>query len=86
MKKRKTTTTGIIMLGFLVGALLGALLLTLPISARPGQSIGFLDALFVSTSGICVTVVGRIPVTPSSGIRLIQFRSPSGSPSLVSNP
>ncbi|MCI9220778.1 MAG: potassium transporter, partial [Lachnospiraceae bacterium] len=40
MKKRKTTTTGIIMLGFLLGALLGALLLMLPVSTRPGQSIG----------------------------------------------
>ena len=62
MKKRKTTTTGIIMLGFLIGALLGALLLTLPISARPGQSIGFLDALFVSTSGICVTGLSTVNI------------------------
>ena len=61
MKKRKTTT-GIIMLGFLVGALLGALLLTLPISARPGQSIGFLDALFVSTSSICVTGLSTVNI------------------------
>ncbi len=62
MKKRKTTTTGIIMLGFLIGALLGALLLTLPISARPGQSIGFLDALFVSTSSICVTGLSTVNI------------------------
>lgn len=61
MKKRKTTT-GIIMLGFLIGALLGALLLTLPISARPGQSIGFLDALFVSTSSICVTGLSTVNI------------------------
>ncbi len=62
MKKRKTTTTGIIMLGFLIGALLGALLLMLPISARPGQSIGFLDALFVSTSSICVTGLSTVNI------------------------
>lgn len=62
MKKRKTATTGIIMLGFLIGALLGALLLTLPISARPGQSIGFLDALFVSTSSICVTGLSTVNI------------------------
>ncbi len=62
MKKRKTTTTGIIMLGFLIGALLGALLLTLPISSRPGQSIGFLDALFVSTSSICVTGLSTVNI------------------------
>lgn len=50
------------MLGFLIGALLGALLLTLPISARPGQSIGFLDALFVSTSSICVTGLSTVNI------------------------
>ena len=62
MKKRKTTTTGIIMLGFLLGALLGAVLLTLPVSTRPGQSISFLDALFVSTSGICVTGLSTVNI------------------------
>ena len=62
MKKRNTTTTGIIMLGFLLGALLGALLLMLPVSTRPGQSIGFLDALFVSTSGICVTGLSTVNI------------------------
>lgn len=62
MKKRKTTTTGIIMRGFLVGALLGSLLLMLPISVRPGQSIGFLDSLFVSTSSICVTGLSTVNI------------------------
>ena len=50
------------MLGFLLGALLGALLLMLPVSTRPGQSIGFLDALFVSTSGICVTGLSTVNI------------------------
>ena len=50
------------MLGFLLGALLGAVLLTLPVSTRPGQSIGFLDALFVSTSGICVTGLSTVNI------------------------
>lgn len=50
------------MLGFLIGALLGALLLMLPVSTRPGQSIGFLDSLFVSTSGICVTGLSTVNI------------------------
>lgn len=50
------------MLGFLLGALLGAVLLTLPVSTRPGQSISFLDALFVSTSGICVTGLSTVNI------------------------
>ena len=50
------------MLGFLVGALLGALLLMLPISTRPGQSIGFLDSLFVATSSICVTGLSTVNI------------------------
>ncbi len=50
------------MLGFLMGALLGTLLLMLPISTRPGQAIGFLDSLFVSTSSICVTGLSTINI------------------------
>lgn len=50
------------MLGFLMGALLGTLLLMLPISTRPGQAIGFLDSLFVSTSSICVTGLSTVNI------------------------
>ena len=50
------------MRGFLIGALLGAVLLMLPISVRPGQSIGFLDSLFVSTSSICVTGLSTVNI------------------------
>lgn len=50
------------MLGFLIGALSGALLLMLPISTKPGQSIGFLDSLFVSTSSICVTGLSTVNI------------------------
>jgi len=34
---------------------LGAILLTLPISTKDGRGIGFVDALFTSTSAMCVT-------------------------------
>ncbi len=62
MKKEKIrfTTTRIIMLGFLLGLLLGAVLLTLPIASVDGKSAGFLDALFVSTSAICVTGLSTV--------------------------
>lgn len=35
--------------------LLGTLLLLLPISVKPGMEVGFVDALFTSTSAVCVT-------------------------------
>ena len=45
----------IIILGFLALILLGSILLSLPIATRTGQPIGYLDALFTSTSAVCVT-------------------------------
>jgi trk system potassium uptake protein TrkH len=44
----------ILALGFAILILLGAILLTLPISAQEGR-LPFLDALFTSTSAVCVT-------------------------------
>jgi trk system potassium uptake protein TrkH len=41
-------------LGFAVILLVGAALLQLPAAAADGHSIGFLNAMFTSTSGICV--------------------------------
>ena len=45
----------IMVIGFAAVILLGALLLNLPIATQDGQSIGFLNALFTSTSAVCVT-------------------------------
>ena len=56
----KMTTTRIIVLGFLIGILLGGFLLWLPVSSKAGQSISFVDALFVATTSLCVT--GLTPV------------------------
>ncbi|MDQ0339714.1 trk system potassium uptake protein TrkH [Caldalkalibacillus uzonensis] len=42
-------------LGFAVVIFIGAVLLVLPISSATSQSIGWLDALFTSTSAVCVT-------------------------------
>ena len=46
--------------GFLGMILVGALLLYLPVSHQEGQDMSFLDSLFLSTSGVCVT--GLTPV------------------------
>ena len=45
----------IIALGFVLIILLGATLLSLPISNKDGRFLGFIDALFTATSATCVT-------------------------------
>ena len=45
----------IILLGFAAIILVGAFLLCLPISNRAGEWIPFIDALFTSTTSVCVT-------------------------------
>lgn len=45
----------IIVLGFLMVILLGTILLMLPISINEGENVSFIDALFTSTSAVCVT-------------------------------
>lgn len=57
MYKRKTQfkTAQIVALGFAAIILLGAGLLSLPIAWAPGHQIRFIDALFTSTTSICVT-------------------------------
>ena len=51
----KMQPTQIMVLGFATIIIVGALLLNLPIATQSGESIGFLDALFTSTSAVCVT-------------------------------
>lgn len=46
--------------GFLLTILCGAIMLFLPVSHKDGVELSFLDALFVSTSAVCVT--GLSPV------------------------
>ncbi|KZS45309.1 Trk family potassium uptake protein [Paenibacillus glucanolyticus] len=45
----------ILVLGFAAIIFIGAALLMLPISSRTGEPLGFIDALFTSTSATCVT-------------------------------
>lgn len=53
--KKRLSPFQSILLGFMLVNLVGALLLMLPISAQSGQTTPFLDALFTSTSAVCVT-------------------------------
>jgi trk system potassium uptake protein TrkH len=50
----------VVLLSFGGWILLGALVLMLPVSANPGRSIAFIDALFMSTSATCVTGLASI--------------------------
>lgn len=54
-KKIKVSPMQMIAISFAVIILLGAILLTLPIAAQDGQSVGFRGALFTATSATCVT-------------------------------
>lgn len=61
MKKQRRLPVEInLALGFLVMILAGAVLLYLPVSHQEGKSLPFIDALFLATSGVCVT--GLTPV------------------------
>ncbi len=52
---KKMNPGRLIALGFATVILLGAVILFLPISHREGVDVAFIDALFTSTSAVCVT-------------------------------
>ena len=54
-RKRALNPAEILVFGFGGMILIGAVLLTLPAASATGESIGFLSALFSSTSAVCVT-------------------------------
>lgn len=54
-KLKQLSSAQIIIIGFAVVILLGALLLTLPIATQDGQGATFADGLFTATSAVCVT-------------------------------
>lgn len=62
MKRKLMTTTRVIMLGFLIGALIGAVLLFTPLCLKPSEKIEFIDALFVSVSAMCVTGLSTVNI------------------------
>lgn len=57
--KRKSNKSlhpsSVVVIGFALVVLLGALILNLPIASQSNQSVGFINALFISTSAVCVT-------------------------------
>ena len=63
MKKLKLSlsTTHIILLSFFIAVLVGAVLLSLPISSATGERTPFVDALFTSTTATCVTGLVVVP-------------------------
>ena len=52
---KKMSPSRFIALGFLLTILIGTILLWLPICANEGVKVSFIDALFTSTSAVCVT-------------------------------
>lgn len=64
----KTPAPHLLVLGFASVIMLGAFLLWLPISHRPGQTLSFFDALFEATSAVCVT--GLTVVSPGDTLSL----------------
>lgn len=52
--------TMVIVIGFAITILAGAILLSLPFAARSGKPTAFLDALFTATSATCVTGLVRV--------------------------
>ena len=55
LQKKKLTSFQVIILGFFGVILFGTFLLMLPFSRQSGGGAPFLDALFTSTSAVCVT-------------------------------
>lgn len=53
--KKELNPAQVLVLGFGALIFIGAFLLNLPIASNSGESIGFVNALFTSTSAICVT-------------------------------
>ncbi len=64
MKKRfrfAFSTTQLILLSFLAAIFIGSILLSLPISARSGEAVPYIDALFTATTATCVTGLVTVP-------------------------
>lgn len=55
IRKKRFSSSQIIIMGFLSVILTGSILLMLPVSTRSGESASFADALFTATSATCVT-------------------------------
>ncbi len=54
-RSKKLSPVQILSIGFATLILIGALLLSLPISSANGEATPFIDSLFTATSSVCVT-------------------------------
>jgi trk system potassium uptake protein TrkH len=54
-KERRFQPAQLLALSFVAAIFMGTFLLLLPVSTHPGENISFVDALFTSTSAVCVT-------------------------------
>lgn len=54
-RKKSIHPSIILVIGFALIILLGVILLSLPIASQSGESVGIINALFISTSAVCVT-------------------------------
>ena len=68
-KRKHLTSFQLIILGFAGVILIGALILTLPVSSASGVVTPFDQALFTSTSAVCVTGL----VVQDTGMLLVYF-------------
>ena len=59
---KKQPSGRLIVIGFALVILLGTGLLLLPVSVKEGANVQFIDALFTSTSAVCVTGLIAIDV------------------------
>ncbi len=57
----RISTTHVILFSFLLVILMGSLLLVLPFSAKNGESVSYIDALFTATTATCVTGLVTLP-------------------------
>lgn len=55
------STTQVIMLSFFLVIMVGSVLLALPISSTTGESVSYIDALFMATTATCVTGLVTLP-------------------------
>lgn len=61
---KKLSPSRIIALGFASLILIGSLLLIMPFSVNEGVEVRYIDALYISTSAVCVT--GLVPMDPAA--------------------
>ena len=60
-KRFSFSTTQLILLSFLFAVMVGSVLLSLPLSSKTGKSVSYIDALFTSTTSVCVTGLVTVP-------------------------